>query len=79
MGFLDEARAEQEGKPHSGARCLMCETISALEDGAELAEALADRRIHASTIISVLERRGVRATDNQVGNHRRQHVPGWRA
>lgn len=47
------------------------------DDAAELTTALGSRRIFASTIINVLEKRGEAVTGAQVGHHRREHVPGW--
>jgi len=73
---MDEVREEQASRLGGGSRCLMCTTIESWtgQDARDLAEALADRTIYASTIIAALKARGVEATDNQVGNHRRKHV-----
>lgn len=80
MGFLDDVREEQETKPKNGPICHLCRLLKEWPqaDAEDLAKALADQAIHASTLVRVLRRRGEAMTESKVGNHRREHTRGWR-
>ena len=83
MGILAELRETQGDKRPGGNRCRMCtladpdDSPLGPDDAFELAEALADPGIFASTLIQVLKGRAHEVTNAMIGNHRRQHVDGW--